>query len=119
MIKWKFGRYEEVEALPEAIPEGVDPEEYAIGTYLISLPPTFSVWDISRAIAIEQSTGTWIPVPGETPEVRKKHVAKVIGVFELPAYEVLPPSDVKERNYIITLLNRLITGKTAIFSTTP
>ncbi len=103
MFKWKFGKYKDVEALPEAIPEGVDPEEYAIATYLIVLPANFSAWDTARAIAIEQSTGTWIPVPGETPELRRKHVAKVVGVYEVPSYEVLPPMDAKERSYIIQI----------------
>ncbi|MDH5636613.1 MAG: RuBisCO large subunit C-terminal-like domain-containing protein [Candidatus Bathyarchaeota archaeon] len=103
MFRWKFGKYEEIEAHPEAIPEGVDPEERAIATYFISLPPSLDIWDTARAIAIEQSTGTWIPVPEETPEVRKKHVAKVVGVFETPFPEVLAPTDVKERNYIIQI----------------
>jgi 2,3-diketo-5-methylthiopentyl-1-phosphate enolase len=103
MFRWKFGKYEEIEAHPEALPEGVDPEEYAIATYFISLPPTLDIWDTARAIAIEQSTGTWVPVPEETPEVRKKHVAKVVGVFETPFPEVLAPTDVKERNYVIQI----------------
>ena len=103
MFRWKFGKYDEIEAHPEALPEGVDPEENAIATYFISLPPTLDIWDTARAIAIEQSTGTWVPVPEETPEVRKKHVAKVVGVFEAPFPEVLAPTDVKERNYIIQI----------------
>jgi len=49
--------------------------------------------DVAHAAAIEQSTGTWTMVPGETVEVRKRHVAKVIGIYEVPYYEYSKPSD--------------------------
>ena len=43
----------------------------------------------SSAIAIEQSTGSWYRVPGETEEVRQKYAAKVIGVYSVPNYELI------------------------------
>jgi 2,3-diketo-5-methylthiopentyl-1-phosphate enolase len=53
------------------------------------------------ALAVEQSTGTWVAVPGETPEVRRRHVAKVLGVYELPDYEFSVPPSVETRNWVI------------------
>jgi len=103
MFKWREARYEDLEALPEALPEGVDPEEYVIATYFLSLPSSLDAWEVARALAIEQSTGTWVPVPGETPEVRKKHVAKAVGVYEVPYYEVLSPTEARERNYLVQI----------------
>jgi len=103
MFKWREARYEDLEALPEALPEGVDPEEYVIATYSLSLPSALDAWEVARALAIEQSTGTWVPVPGETPEVRRKHVAKAVGVYELPHYEVLSPTEARERNYLVQI----------------
>ncbi len=92
---------QDVESLPIALPDGVDYEEYVIGTYLVSFPKAIPVPQLAPALAIEQSTGTWVPVPGETPEVRRKHVAKVIGVYEVPDYEWMVPPEVGERRYII------------------
>jgi hypothetical protein len=43
------------------------------------LSESIPVPQLAPALAIEQSTGTWVAVPGE-PEVRRCHVAKVIGV---------------------------------------
>ncbi|MEM2865557.1 MAG: RuBisCO large subunit C-terminal-like domain-containing protein [Candidatus Hadarchaeales archaeon] len=103
MFKWREREYEELEAQPEALPEGVDPEEYVIATYFLSLPSALDPWDVARALAIEQSTGTWVPVPGETPEVRKKHVAKVVGLYETPYPEVLAPTEARERNYVVQI----------------
>ena len=93
----------DVESLPIALPDGVDYAEYAIATYLVSFPKSIPVWQLAPALAIEQSTGTWTPVPGETPEVRRKYVAKVIGVFEVPDYEWMLPKDVEWRDYIIQI----------------
>jgi len=93
----------ELEALPVALPEGVDYDEYIIGTYLASFPAGVPVPSLAPALAIEQSTGTWVPVPGETPEVRCRHVAKVIGVYEAPDFEFTVPSGLEMRDYIIQI----------------
>ncbi len=39
----------------------------------------------------------------ETPEVKRKHIAKVIGVYEIPDYEFEIPKDFSMRNYIIQI----------------
>ncbi len=91
----------DIEALPIALPDGVDYGESIIGTYLVSFPKHIDIPRLAPALAIEQSTGTWVPVPGETAEVRRKHVAKVIGVYEIPDYEWVVPQEVQDRNYVI------------------
>ncbi len=72
---------------PIALPEGIDMENHVIATYWIEADRTMDMALMGQILAIEQTTGTWVPVPGETPEVRAKHVAKVIGVYEAPYYE--------------------------------
>lgn len=94
---------EDVESLPFALPEGIDREAYVIGTYLVSYPKGLPVPKLAPALAIEQSTGTWVPVPGETPEVRRQHVAKVIGIYEIPDYEWMVPPEVEYRHYILQI----------------
>lgn len=91
----------DIEALPIALPDGVDYDESIIATYLVSFPKHIDIPKLAPALAIEQSTGTWVPVPGETAEVRRKHLAKVIGVYEIPDYEWMIPKDVQDRNYVI------------------
>ncbi|MDD5748327.1 MAG: RuBisCO large subunit C-terminal-like domain-containing protein [Actinomycetota bacterium] len=90
-------------AEPVALPEGVDFETNVIGTYYTAWPKQIDVAEIAPVLAIEQSTGTWTPVPGETPEVRAKHVAKVIGVYEAPDFEYQVPDEVIERKYIVQI----------------
>ena len=91
----------DVEALPTALPDGVDYDQFIVATYLVSLAKDVDITRLAPALAIEQSTGTWAPVPGETPEVRKKHVAKVIGIYEVPDYEWKVPAEVLDRDFVI------------------
>ena len=89
---------------PEAIGlDGIDLEKYIIASYIIKRPKGQNVNYLSRFAAIEQSTGTWVRVPAETEEVRKHHVARVLGVYELPHLEYIIPKDVKERIYFVQI----------------
>jgi len=88
---------------PVALPDGVDYDEYIVATYLVTYHKIIPVPRLALALAIEQSTGTWLAVPGETPEVRCKHVAKVIGVYEVPDHEFEVPSGVETRDYIVQI----------------
>ncbi len=89
---------------PEAIGlDGIDLEKYIIASYIIKRPKGMNVNYLSRFAAIEQSTGTWVRVPAETEEVRKNHVARVLGVYEIPHYEYVIPKDVKERLYFVQI----------------
>jgi len=93
----------QIRSQPVALPDGVDYDEYIVATYLVTYHKIIPVPRLSLALAIEQSTGTWVAVPGETPEVRCKHVAKVIGVYEVPDYEFEVPQGVETRDYIVQI----------------
>ncbi len=90
-----------LDALPDALPDAIDEDKYVICTYYVGLPPFMDAREMAHAAAIEQSTGTWTLVPGETPEIRRKHVAKVIGVYEVPQHEYSYPKDLERREYIM------------------
>ena len=94
---------EEILGLPLVLPDGVDYAEYLVATYLASFPAEIPIPKLSLALAIEQSTGTWVAVPGETSEVRCQHVAKVMGVYEIPDFEFGVPRSVETRNWIIQI----------------
>ena len=83
----------EMETWAEALYDGIDIDKYITCTYVVCLP-----WDyenqfanIAKVIAEEQSIGTWTHVPGETPEVRRRFIGKVLQCVELPQYEVVRP----------------------------
>ncbi len=88
---------------PIALPEGIDMEDHVIATYWIQVDKAWDMSVLGQILAIEQTTGTWVPVPGETPEIRAGHVAKVIGVYEAPSYEYALPPEVTNRQYILQI----------------
>ena len=79
------------------MPESIDKEKYIICTYFCE-GYTSDLLTKVGSMAIEQTTGTWAPVPLETPEVRRRHGGKVIAVHEIPCYEFgMPEMEGKER----------------------
>jgi 2,3-diketo-5-methylthiopentyl-1-phosphate enolase len=100
VLKKQIGPYADK---PVALPEGIDMEEHVIATYWIQADKAWDMAVLGQVLAIEQTTGTWVPVPGETPEVRAGHVAKVIGVYEAPYYEYAVPAEITNRQYILQI----------------
>jgi Ribulose 1,5-bisphosphate carboxylase, large subunit len=76
--------------------------DYVIATYYIK-SRTHDVVTLATAIADEQSTGTWVSVPGETNEIKMEFGARVLNIFEVPDYEFEVPPDVDERDYIVQI----------------
>ncbi len=85
------------------MPEGINPEEHIIATYLIEKEPEVDIVSYAFSIAIEQSTGTWVPVPEETPAVRQKHAGKVVGIYEIPHYEFELAAGLQSRTFLINI----------------
>jgi len=84
---WSQNIVDEFRSRPNALPEDIDYENHIIATYIAMLPRKMDAFYMMQAVCIEQSTGTFIPVPAETPETRRKHVAKVIGWWRIPDLE--------------------------------
>jgi 2,3-diketo-5-methylthiopentyl-1-phosphate enolase len=102
--KNSIGLKKEIDAFadkPITLPECIDMENHVIATYWVQAEKAMDMSVMGQILAIEQTTGTWVPVPGETPEIRAKHVAKVIGVYEAPFYEYAVPPEVINRQYIL------------------
>ena len=84
-------------------PENLDSENFVIATYYCATKPTTNMVKFAAALAIEQTCGTWLKVPGETPEVRERAIGRVVGVYEAPSYQIGIPADVTERHFIVRI----------------
>ena len=67
--------------------EGCDMNDLCVGTYLIGATKEEEAIVKAASIGIEQTTGSWIDVPEETDEMRAKYCSKIIGIYEVPAFE--------------------------------
>jgi 2,3-diketo-5-methylthiopentyl-1-phosphate enolase len=93
-------RYDsELFALPEAVADG----EHVIASYFLQAPAGADILKRCLGMATEQSTGTWVDVPGETCELRREHAAKLVGLIEVPDYETGLPSGDCVRSFVLRL----------------
>ncbi len=80
--------------------ESLNMDDFIVGTYWAKAE-TVDILMRAGAMAVEQTTGTWMRVPDETDEVRRGHVGRVISVYNVPGYELDCPD--KEREFIMQI----------------
>lgn len=73
------------------IHESLNGDEYVIATYLVGAPQEADIISRVTAIALEQTTGTWSRVPGETETVRHRSAGRVVAIYSVPDYESKGP----------------------------
>lgn len=83
--------------------ESIHRQNYVIASYYIEIPKEIDVLKKAAALAIGQTIGTWIPIPGITDEIREKYMGKVVNVFDVPSLELATQVDVAVRKYIIQI----------------
>ncbi len=81
--------------------EGINSDEYVIATYLVGGGAQSDLVAKSAALAIEQSSGSWFAVPGETEAVRARSAAKIIGIYSVPNYELIAQTPKEETRYFV------------------
>ena len=83
--------------------DGIDLEKFIVSTYSLETERSADALSIAREIAVGQTTGTWVPVPEETDEIRERHVGRVVGIYEAPPYEREIPEAVEKRHFILQI----------------
>lgn len=86
-----------------AFPEDIKNQDYALATYFIQLDRREDIIKKAAAMAAGQTVGTWVPVPGITDEMRKKHMGRVTGILEAPPYELSAQIPEGRRTYFIQI----------------
>ncbi|WHH57125.1 RuBisCO large subunit C-terminal-like domain-containing protein [Petroclostridium sp. X23] len=68
--------------------EEIRQKEYVLATYYIELDKDSDIIAKASSMAVGQTVGTWVPVPGITDEMRDNHMGRVVNVIDLPPYEL-------------------------------
>ena len=84
------------------LPEGISPDDYVVATYLFRSREKDILQRVAT-MAAEQTTGTWIQVPGETIQLKERHQGKVLGIWEVPDYETDSQIPGEERTHVFQL----------------
>ena len=87
------------------LPENPNLGDYLIGTYLLrkEIKNPGEILKLAIMMASEQTTGTWVSVPGETADVIEKFRGKVLNVWEIPDTEQFSNSTDELRSFIVQL----------------
>lgn len=92
-----------MDSLLYTLPENIRSKNYVVASYYIKLPKETDVLKKASTLAVGQTIGTWIPIPGITEEIREKYMGKVVNVFDVPALDLSTQIDALEREYIIQI----------------
>lgn len=83
--------------------ENIKNEDYALATYFIQLDKNIDVVKKAEIMAVGQTIGTWVPIPGITDEMREKHMARVVNILDAPPYELSTRIPDEMRTYFIQI----------------
>jgi len=89
--------YEDIS--PVILPEESFEDNYNIASYFYIAKSDEDVYEKAKSFAVGQTIGTWVPVPGITPEMKKKYGGKVVSIYDIPPVELT--SDLPEETYHI------------------
>ena len=85
------------------LPEDIRTKDYVLATYYIVLDKDVNVIKKAETMAVGQTMGTWVEVPGITPEMREKYMGRVVNIFDAPPYELYSQIDSDKRTYFIQI----------------
>ena len=77
-----------MDSLLYTLSETVHKQNYVIATYYTRLPREVDILKKAATLAVGQTIGTWIPIPGITEEIRERYMGKVVNVFDVPSLEL-------------------------------
>lgn len=85
------------------LPENIRSKNYVIASYYIKLSRDTDVLSKAASLAIGQTIGTWIPIPGITEEIREKYMGKVVNVFDIPSLDLETQVESDLQEYVIQI----------------
>ncbi|WP_295779429.1 RuBisCO large subunit C-terminal-like domain-containing protein [uncultured Microbacterium sp.] len=85
-------------ALPETLGD-----DHLLATYVLELPVDVDPLARATRFAVGQTTGTWLPVPGITDELRARHEARVVGISSLPPADTRGVAEPERIGYVVRI----------------
>lgn len=83
--------------------EEIRNRDFVTAVYHLELPKEQDIIKKASALAIGQTVGTWVPVPGMTEEIRKKNMGKVVRIFDVPSQDLFTQIQEEKRHYIVEI----------------
>lgn len=79
----------EEEVSPLIMPEEAFEGDYIIATYFYgSKVAGEDIYEKAQSFAVGQTIGTWVPIPGITPQMKKQYGGKLVSIYDIPPAEL-------------------------------
>mgnify|MGYP001160751326 CR=1 FL=1 len=86
-----------------SLPENIREKDFIVATYYIKIDRDVDIVKKASSLAIGQTIGTWVPVPGITDDIREKYMGKVIQIYDVPPVDLSTQIEEEERQYLIQI----------------
>ena len=86
-----------------SLPEELEELDTLTATYYCEFQNDIDVIAKASSFAVGQTVGTWIAVPGVTEEMRKEHMGRIAGIFDVPPSELTTQLGEGKRGYLIQI----------------
>ena len=86
-----------------ALSEEIQEQDYCIVSYYTELACGADPYEKAKNLAVGQTVGTWISVPGITEEMRRHHMGKVVNIFDLNADDLVRDFREEKKKYIFQI----------------
>lgn len=83
--------------------EEVVNEDYVIGSYFLVLNRNENPYEKAKSMAVGQTVGTWLPVPGITEDMRKNHMGRIVNIIDVNPADLSSQVDDEKSSYISRL----------------
>ena len=74
-----------------SLTESIISRDFCVATYYVNLPPGSDPYEKAKNMAVGQTIGTWIPVPGITEEMRQNYMGKIVNIYDLQPDDLESP----------------------------
>lgn len=85
------------------LPEDNSIRSYVLATYYIELPSDESIVDKAKKMALGQTLGTWVDIPGISDEMQELYMGKVANILEAPPTELTSQIQGGRRVYFVEI----------------
>lgn len=84
------------------LPEVIRQKDYIVASYYIRLKADENVYEKAERLAIGQTIGTWVKVPGITSEIEDTYCGRVVQIIDVPSVDLTTQLQ-EECDYIIKI----------------
>ncbi len=83
--------------------EEIRDKEFVTAVYHMELPRETDIVKKAEQLAVGQTVGTWVPVPGITEEIRQRNMGKVVRIFDVPSADLYTQVKEQVRQYVVEI----------------